>query len=200
LGLRVAERALPATLAIFSALQNELGVKSRIGATIGKAYCGIIGGISRHEYAVLGPSVNLAARLVSSPTNCGILVDNSVRLLAHRSYGFNALPSVAAKGYTDLVPIYEPLSPLEKGWGKIPPNFVGRKEEVSKLVSMANLVATSGNHSRFVLVTGESGTGKRTMISRAIEQMRKLWGRGRQKNIIVTKYKSKESDFLIPFR
>jgi class 3 adenylate cyclase len=53
----VAERALPATMAIHSALENELNVFNRIGATFGNAYCGVVGGVKRHEYAVMGPSV-----------------------------------------------------------------------------------------------------------------------------------------------
>ena len=112
----VAERALPATIVLHNALQNELGIQNRIGATIGEVYCGVVGGTRRHEYAVLGPSVNLAARLMCLPQNPGILVDDAVRLVADRSFGFNALSPVAAKGYADLVPIFEPLSPLERSW------------------------------------------------------------------------------------
>lgn len=112
----VAERALPATIVIHNALLNELAVQNQIGATVGNAYCGVVGGIKRHEYAVLGPSVNLAARLMGSPQNPGILVDDAVRMMADRSYGFNALPPVKAKGYSEPVPIYEPLSPLERSW------------------------------------------------------------------------------------
>lgn len=112
----VAERALPATIVIHNALLNELAVENQIGATVGNAYCGVVGGIKRHEYAVLGPSVNLAARLMGSPQNPGILVDDAVRMMADRSYGFNALPPVKAKGYSEPVPIYEPLSPLERSW------------------------------------------------------------------------------------
>ena len=58
----VGERALPATIAIHNALQLELGIEAKIGATFGDAYCGAVGGEKRHEYAVMGPSVNLAAR------------------------------------------------------------------------------------------------------------------------------------------
>jgi class 3 adenylate cyclase len=58
----VGERALPATIAIHNALQFELGVEANIGATFGDVYCGAVGGEKRHEYAVMGPSVNLAAR------------------------------------------------------------------------------------------------------------------------------------------
>ena len=58
----VGERALPATIALHNALQFEMGIECKIGATFGDAYCGAVGGEKRHEYAVMGPSVNLAAR------------------------------------------------------------------------------------------------------------------------------------------
>lgn len=35
-----------------------------IGITSGKAYCGEVGSPLRHEYAVMGPSTNLSARLM----------------------------------------------------------------------------------------------------------------------------------------
>lgn len=34
------------------------------GITSGKAYCGEVGSPLRHEYAVMGPSTNLSARLM----------------------------------------------------------------------------------------------------------------------------------------
>jgi len=53
----VAERALPATALIHNALQMELGIDSKIGASFGDVYCGPVGGIQRNEYAVMGVSV-----------------------------------------------------------------------------------------------------------------------------------------------
>ena len=49
--------ALPATFAIQRALQDELNVESRIGATFGKVYCGVVGGVRRHEFAAMGAPV-----------------------------------------------------------------------------------------------------------------------------------------------
>ena len=44
----VSERALPATIALHNALQTQLGVDNRIGATFGEVYCGAVGGVKRH--------------------------------------------------------------------------------------------------------------------------------------------------------
>jgi Cdc6-like AAA superfamily ATPase len=195
----VAERALPATISIHNALQMELGLQCKIGATIGEAYCGVVGGVKRHEYAVLGPSVNLAARLMASKMNPGILVDNRVRMMANRSYGFNALTPVVAKGYKDPVPIFEPLSPLERDWGKILPNFVGRKDEIMHIMQLArDMVLANNVAAKMVMIEGKSGMGKTATVAHAIEHIRKLMGANKHR-LIITKNVGKESDSLVPF-
>jgi class 3 adenylate cyclase len=194
----VGSRALPCAIVIHSALQSELGVLSQIGATIGNAYCGVVGGVLRHEYAVLGPSVNLAARLMASPANPGILVDDAVRMMADTSYGFNALPPVKAKGYLDRVPIFEPLSPLHRRWGRLQRNFVGRRKEIMALKSAARALSHACMPSKFVFISGESGMGKTTVVVHSIDQIRQMMVLAK-KPLIVTKHVSKESDALVPF-
>ena len=221
---RVAERALPATILIHRVLYSELGVQSRIGATVGKTYCGVVGGVKRHEYAVLGPSVNLAARLMASPKNPGILVDENVRMLANQTFGFAALAPVIAKGYVDPVPIFEPLNTLERGWGKAKTNFVGRRVEVLKLVNVARAMANANLPARMMLFNGESGMGKVSLccvkhgnsefsailaanslfvktatVVHGIEQIRKIMQSSRRR-LIITKHVSKDCDQLVPFR
>jgi len=196
----VAERALPATVVIYNALQMELGIDCRIGATFGDVYCGPVGGVARHEYAVMGPAVNLAARLMASPENPGLLVDNAVRRLAAQSYSFNALAPVKAKGYKDLVPIFEPLTALERPWGKLIPTFVGRREEIVKLMDKAKrMKSTEDCPPNLVLVSSPSGMGKSTMLAHSIEHIRKMFGPS-QSTCLISKNVGKESDAHVPFR
>jgi hypothetical protein len=194
----VSQRALPATIAIHNSLKLELGIDSRIGATIGEAYCGVVGGVKRHEYAVLGPSVNLAARLMASKINPGILVDNRVRMMANRSYAFNALPPVVAKGYNEPVPIFEPLSTLERYWGRVVANFVGRKSEIKTIMQFSSDMLRSQSPCRFVLLEGKSGMGKSTVIAHSIEHVRRSFS-PKKNRLVVIKNVSKESDSLVPF-
>ena len=194
----VATRALPATIVIHNALQDELGVQNRIGATIGDAYCGVVGGTRRHEYSVMGRSVNLAARLMCSSLNPGILVDDAVRVTADRSYGFNALPPVEAKGYPDPVPIYEPLSPLERSWGRVQPHFVGRKMEIKAIWQMAKEIAMSNCPSKLIHLSGDIGVGKTTLTVHAIEHITKRMD-ATNSRLLVTRHASNESDLLLPF-
>ena len=76
---RVENNGLPAAYAIHRALKTELNVENRVGCTFGKVYCGVVGGVRRHEFAVMGAPVNLAARLMGLKVNNGILVDEAVR-------------------------------------------------------------------------------------------------------------------------
>jgi class 3 adenylate cyclase len=162
----VAERALPTMVVIHGALQIELGVDSQIGATFGNVYCGPVGGVHRNEYAVMGPSVNLAARLMMSKENPGILVDHAVRRLASRSYSFNALSPVSAKGYNKPVHIFEPLTEIERPWGRIEPNFVGREEELKRIIKISKEMSSAGaTEPRLVLISSSSGMGKSTLLS-----------------------------------
>jgi class 3 adenylate cyclase len=195
----VSERALPSTVVIHNALKSELDVDSKIGATFGDAYCGAVGGLHRHEYAVMGPTVNLAARLMCSSENPGILVDNAVRKMACKSYGFNALDPVNAKGYKDPVPIFEPLSPLERVWGKIHPNFAGRKEEIKTFLNIAKEMAHRNNAPpRIVMLAASSGMGKTTLVAHAIEHTRKMMSSSSRK-FFIAKHVAKTTESMTPY-
>jgi hypothetical protein len=82
----VTQHALPFSLSIHKALEEDLGIKSSVGPTLGKVYCGVVGGLEHHEFAALSPSVNLAARLMACDKNPGVLVDKTVQMLTNRLF------------------------------------------------------------------------------------------------------------------
>ena len=195
----VAERALPATMVIHAALQNELDVFNRIGVTFGNAYCGVVGGVKRHEYAVMGPSVNLAARLMCSARNPGILVSEAVRVKAGKMFAFNALPPVRAKGYALPVSIFEPLSSLERTWGRRTSSFVGRVAELNEILFLAKETKKPLSLARVLFLAAESGTGKTTLVVQVMEHLRKAMHKSRKQQRIA-KHVCREGDVLVPFR
>lgn len=197
----VSEHALPVAHNIHSALLNELGIDSRIGMTSGLVYCGLVGGEMRHEYTVLGRSVNLSARLMTSESNRSILVDDKIRSMAGKAYTFSALPPVQAKGYQDPVPIFEPLDPTHRGFGKkLTSNFVGRETELKILDDLAKeIFAMTSAPSKFVSISGPTGIGKTTLSVHAIDSFQKT-ARRSKKSLLVTKHASKIGDSLVPFR
>ena len=69
-----------------------------VGLTSGTAYCGVVGSAYRCEYAVLGPAVNLAARLMCACEKHGVEIlcndDLYDELVQHhdKSFSFTAFP------------------------------------------------------------------------------------------------------------
>ena len=195
---RVPERALPACRIIHAALKIELGIYSQIGATLGKAYCGVVGGVKRHEFAVLGPSVNLSARLMTLKNNPSILVDDEVRSKAPRE-NFTAFLPIVAKGYSKTVSVYQPLTAKERRWGKIDPRFLGRKKEVALLQEVASNMTEGTCLPKMILVSGESGCGTSSFLVHSLAATRKLLSISRKKVKIIRNI-SNDNDSLIPFR
>lgn len=178
-------------------LKAELNTDCQIGATFGKAYCGVVGGVSRHEYAVLGPSVNLAARLMGNPQNTGFLVDDSVKEKAG-SRRFRALPAVEAKGYRHPVPIFEPLQTPDPMRDGVAGKFVGREEELSQIIGMTDELLENGGPAKFLFVSGEAGAGKSALCLEASQQIKATCARSDipHLNIGVACH---EGDVFVPF-
>ena len=196
----IAERAVPFVFSIQASLE-ELGVQCRIGSTFGKTYCGVVGGLKRHEFAVLGPSVNLAARLMASPNNPGILVDKKVRLLSSQIF-FRPLGAIKAKGYDDPVPIFEPIKSENDGkWGLAKKNFVGRSNEIKTAMQNAKDIVTEGAACRMLFVEADSGTGKSSFLVHATERIKAMMRRVKtmHRRIFVVTNVSRENDSRIPF-
>lgn len=174
---RISNNGLPAIFSMHRALKTELKVENRIGATFGKAYCGVVGGVRRHEFAIMGAPVNLAARLMASKVNKGILVDEAVREQADARYSFNSLPPVEAKGYDRPVPILEPieasLNARKKKWSSLP--FVGRKMERETITDVAEVILTNPDEAQtsMIFLMGESGMGKSALAVSAVDDIRK---------------------------
>jgi hypothetical protein len=134
-----------------------------------------------------------------SDENPGILVDDAIRLMAGKSYGFRALETIKAKGYAEPVPIFEPLTPLQRRWGHMKPNFVGRGKELLQLTGIACEVAlATAPPSRLVLISGVSGVGKSTFVVHSIEKIKEAM-HVMKKRIFITKHVSRECDALTPF-
>jgi hypothetical protein len=194
---RLQERGLPAATIIRNALMSDYGLDSKIGATYGTAYCGIVGGLKRHEYAVLGKSVNLSARLMLSEANPGILVDDDVRTKTDDSFIFRPLPAVYAKGYEYLVPIFEPLGTRKR---KLERDFVGRSTEIDQILKAAQDVTVSDHkHSRFLFISGDVGSGKSSILAQCAKLIRQSLCM-KNNSVHVTASTCSEGDFLVPFR
>ena len=198
-GNMVAKHALPATFALHTALKVELKVENRIGATFGKVFSGVVGGIRRHEFAVMGAGVNLAARLMYSPQNNGILVDEAVQAHAENKFAFKSLPPVEAKGYESPVIIFEPLHAVHN---KKRGNFhshIGRRRDVKDLTDISKKIMedTLPCQTMMAFIIGESGIGKSALGNCVIDEM-KEHAKDCGKQVIVARSSSTEAEQRIP--
>jgi class 3 adenylate cyclase len=166
-------RAIETAKAIQKALET-IKVSSRAGIAMGSVYCGLIGSSERCEYAMMGSSVNLAARLMSKCESGRILVNDTVYKSANEDFEFETLSPVAAKGYEQRVDVYSPTNRVQSralGLGlRGPPTtkFVGRGEE--KLMFGQDLIKFGyGDYDdeRTVahLIDGSPGIGKTSLVS-----------------------------------
>lgn len=102
-----ASDAVEASKMIVTSL-NAIQVQASIGLTSGKVYGGLVGSPKRHEYAVMGPSVNLAARLMGKCILNDTLCDHEVSARDSMHHFFSK-GTIIAKGYSAAVPTYSPI-------------------------------------------------------------------------------------------
>ena len=108
-------RGLTTAFDVDAALARQ-GLEAHIGITAGSAYCGLVGVPQRRcEYGVMGPSVNLAARLMCACEKKGVRLlccDTMCAELQKQGkrsqFIFDAFAPVAVKGYSQPVMLYHP--------------------------------------------------------------------------------------------
>lgn len=89
---------------------TKIGLRPAIGVSTGPAFCGVSGARSRREYAVLGDTVNLAARLMQKAHEfkLPLLCCGATYALAHRQLKFELWTKMTVKGRNIPVEMYRP--------------------------------------------------------------------------------------------
>eukprot|EP01127_Copromyxa_protea_P016779 TRINITY_DN5057_c0_g1_i1.p1 TRINITY_DN5057_c0_g1~~TRINITY_DN5057_c0_g1_i1.p1 ORF type:complete len:1540 (-),score=346.83 TRINITY_DN5057_c0_g1_i1:24-3995(-) len=140
-------RAIKTAMKIHKELQTELGISISIGVTTGRVFCGTVGSEERREYAVVGDTVNLSARLMANARG-RILCDHVTYTGAYEQIGFVSLPAIMVKGKQKPIRIYQPIDDEEARpekklrKGKPTKNLVGRDKEIQELLITYEQVLT----------------------------------------------------------
>ena len=161
-----AERATRCAMGIASDLK-ERGVTSSAGVTTGEVYCGLVGGDTRCEYALIGDTVNMSARLMSSTTD-QIRCDSTTHARSERRILFETLEPIWVKGKSEAVPVFKPLAgsvSAALSLRRIP--IIGRDEEIDLITRRIGLFDNLRG-SATIFLRGEAGMGKTKLLAETL--------------------------------
>ena len=155
-------RALKVAIDMQDSLRAH-GLQSSIGITTGRIFCGARGNHIRREYALMGDTVNLAARLMQHADG-DILCDEDTFEDASEEIDLEALTPIQVKGKEAPVQIYrpQPKQTSQRVVKSVRSKLVGRAAEREQIAEMLN------GESRLLVVEGEAGIGKSTLMQHVI--------------------------------
>lgn len=90
----------------WQAMGNRKAFQIRCGINTGDCDVGNFGSDRRMDYTIIGPEVNLAARLEQAAPPGGILLSTSTWRLVRHAIAADPHPPIAAKGFARPVPVY----------------------------------------------------------------------------------------------
>lgn len=173
-------RAVQAALIIRQEL-NKLNVRSFIGITTGRIFCGSVGNEMRREYTIIGNAVNLSARLMAAAGRLDRLrLDYGVPILCDRvtfdsakdAVEFEPLPPQQVKGRAEPVEVFHPLE-AKKSVMRPRTELIGRQEEKT-LIAGALQEFSRGAPRQTLILLGEAGIGKSRLFEDLVRQAETL--------------------------
>ncbi len=180
-GLMVVFASTSAALGCAVAMQQGVEQANRAGREAVGLRVGLSGGeVTKEDDDYFGDPVVEAARLCALCDSGQVLAANIVRLMAGRRsrHECRSLGNLALKGLPDPVATVEVLwEPLGNAWaGTIPlpgrlvarptTGVVGREVELASITGALKRVASGGGR-EILLVAGEAGLGKTTLVGEA---------------------------------
>lgn len=162
-----AYRAVKTALELQKTLVH-MGLAYSIGVATGEVYVGSVGDdIVRKEHAVVGDTVNTAARLSGRAVSGQILCDS--RTFDHVSVDFEMVPqgSLLLKGKSVSIQCFEPRVDVFGGnmVRSLTTATVGRYEECKMFLKIIENVKSDGN-SGILWVSSSAGIGKTTLLQK----------------------------------
>lgn len=153
-------RGVQAALAMQSKLK-DMGLDSSIGIASGLTFCGPVGNQLRREYAMVGQTVYLAARLMAAASANTVLCDEATYLSTRAHLKFATLQPIRVKNRSRPVNIYAPQGKVQLDSSRRP--LIGRLGERTLLED--HLERLENGQSSVVVIQGEAGIGKSHLVA-----------------------------------
>ncbi len=159
----------------------KLKVRSYIGITTGRIFCGSIGNDSRREYTTIGNAVNLSARLMGAAVRQDELIEKfGIPILCDRvtydaakdAVAFEPLPPQQVKGRDEPVEVFHPLD-QKKSVIRPRTELIGRQEEKAMIANALQELSRGEEHQTLIL-QGEAGIGKSRLFEDLVRQAETL--------------------------
>ena len=159
----------------------KLKVRSYIGITTGRIFCGSIGNESRREYTTIGNAVNLSARLMGAAVKqeeliekygIPILCDRATFDAAKDAAEFEHLPPQQVKGRSEAIEVFHPID-LKKSVIRPKTELIGRQEEKAMIANALQELARGEEHQTLIM-QGEAGIGKSRLFEDLVRQAETL--------------------------
>ena len=147
-------------------LKGEIFFK--MGITTSHLFSGPVGSNSRREFTVMGDGINTAARLMQNSGWDQILCDEITKQAASTEILFRDLPPIRLKGKEKEVSIYSPEF-LKRQTVKIDRENIIERDKAIDLIKKVLL-----HNEKPLLLLGESGLGKTTLVEYARQEAKKL--------------------------
>lgn len=146
----------------FGAMAQEVAqpLTLNVGANTGEVV------VLEEDDDVVGDAVNVAARLEGAATGGEILVGEATWRLTRGAASYEAVEPLVVKGKSEPVVAYRLLAVGEPGPELLTTPFVGRQDELSRLLSLFE-EAVEANAARLVTIIGSPGLGK-TRLAREL--------------------------------
>jgi class 3 adenylate cyclase/tetratricopeptide (TPR) repeat protein len=162
------KRAVQAAMAILRKL-GELGLRSSIGISTGRVFCGSIGSPRRREYTLLGDAVNIAARLMQAALG-DILCDEATYHMARSHIEFERFTEIVVKGRQEPVAVYRPMD-SGRPPASVKCELIGRQRERDLIAARLHALM-AGAEVAAVILEGEAGIGKSRLVADVLDRAR----------------------------
>ena len=145
---------------VLEELSRQLGrpLQGHVGISAGEVVTAPRDRQGRHEFAVVGETVNLASRLSTRAQAGEVLISDRVQALAGPRIRSESVGEILVKGIAHPVQVWRVLGTREQPPTRSVP-FIGRARERERFGACLRACATEGR-GEVVLLEGEAGIGK----------------------------------------